>query len=75
MRVRRGPLGDINVVRTLEITCKDLGSDYNCKVVATNRSSTITGGKTLRCEGWIGSGIYGKSGTMIDKIGLSCTPS
>lgn len=72
LRVSAGPWGDIAVVKFLGIECEDLATDYTYRVQASN-SGTVTGTSWIKCGGGrIGSGIYGRSGALVDAIGLKC---
>lgn len=72
MRVSIGPWGDILVVKYLTIECEDLASDYTYKVQAT-KVGTVTKSKWIGCEyNKIGTGLYGRSGNLVDRVGLQC---
>ncbi len=75
LRVSRGPWGDLTVVKHIAIECEDLATDYTYKVVPGQTGGTVKGTRWIDCgEGEIGLGIYGRSGALIDKIGLQCGP-
>lgn len=72
MKVSAGPWGDIAVVKFLAIECEDLATDYSYKVAAP-ANGTVTGSKWIGCGyNQIGTGIFGRSGMLVDRIGLSC---
>lgn len=62
----------IFIVKYIAIECKDLGSNYTYRVAQQNVNQGIVSTKWMDCKKRIGSGIYGWSGQMIDRIGLSC---
>lgn len=72
IKVHAGPWGDIAVVKYLTIECEDLATDYTYKVqMPTN--GTVNSSDWIGCgAGRIGSGIYGKAGNLVDRVGLAC---
>lgn len=74
LKVRAGPWDDLFIVKSIAIRCRDLGSDYEYDVVPDS-AGTVTKKKSYQCDsGEIASGIYGQSGTLVDKVGLICAP-
>ena len=74
LRVSEG--GEQQVIY-VQIQCWDLGSDYSYRVSPsqTGEEDNVTGTRWFKCESnEYGSGIYGRSGEFVDKIGLMCEP-
>lgn len=74
LRVSAGPWGDIPVVKHIAIECYDLSNmDYHYRVVQKNPQGTLDGSRWKDCpDGYIGSGVYGRAGNLVDRLGLSC---
>lgn len=73
LRVSKGPWGDGTVVKHIRIECQDLGSDYVYEVAPGQIAGETNGTRWLTCpSNALGSGIYGRSGALVDKIGLAC---
>lgn len=69
--VRAGPWDDLFIVKSIALECKDLGSNYTYDVVP-NHAGTVTRTGRYTCDGDIPTGIYGKYGAFVDKVGLLC---
>ena len=75
LRVSKGPSGAGTVVIHVAIQCWDLGSDYSYEVLPSQTGGTVSGTRWFSCgSNEYGSGIYGRSGTFVDKIGFMCEP-
>jgi hypothetical protein len=72
LTVEAGPWGDLTVVKTVHIGCHDLDS-ANSYWLSIPAASTISSRRTFSCKaGDWATGLFGNSGTLVDRIGLSC---
>jgi hypothetical protein len=70
-----GPWGSgANIVKHVRMTCERLGGGPWYNVVPDQiGSGTVTGDLRMTCPpNYWGSGIFGRSGAMIDQVGFAC---
>jgi hypothetical protein len=69
-----GPAGNINIVKHVRMTCQKLDSGLWYDVSPNQIGGTVTGDQRYSCgdRHW-GSGIYGKSGAFVDRLGFVCS--
>jgi hypothetical protein len=73
LRVHVGPWGDLTVVKYVSIVCRNLITRSEYKVIPRERGRTKTNSRTFTCDReQIASGLYGRHGLLVDKLGLDC---
>lgn len=74
LRIASGPWSELTIVKHIAIECRDLGSSHTYQVVPGEVGGTVHVTEWVGCndETEIGSGIFGGSGTYVDRIGLIC---
>jgi len=71
--VYAGPWSRLTVVKHVRMTCQDLNSGNWYDVVPGQIAGTVTSDKRFSCgDGEWGTGIYGKHGLLVDRLGFSC---
>ena len=72
--VYAGPWGNMPIVKHVRMTCQKLSSGLWYNVVPQQIGGTVNGDQRYSCgnANW-GTGIYGKSGAFIDRLGFVCT--